>query len=261
MEIVILDHPQRIGALAADAISGLLERKPEAVIGLATGTSPLVVYEELATRHAAGQISFAKAKAFTLDEYVGIPRSHPESYHSVIHKELVSRVDFAEGAVRCLDSEADDLTAECNAHEQAIKDAGGVDLQLLGIGTDGHIAFNEPGSSLASRTRVKNLTHQTRKDNARFFDGDIDQVPRHCLTQGLGTIMDARHIVLIALGAGKAKAISKIVEGAVSTRWPGSILQHHPHVTVLIDNDAAVDLELVGYYREAFDGKLAWQSL
>lgn len=261
MEIVILENDKRIGALAADAIEKLLKEKPDAVIGLATGTSPLCVYQELVARYKAGRISFAQARAFTLDEYVGLPHEHPESYYSVIHRELVDQVDFAPGAVRCLDGMAEDLTAECAAHEQAIKDAGGVDLQLLGIGTDGHIAFNEPGSSLVSRTRVKNLTHQTRRDNARFFDGDLDQVPRHCITQGIGTIMDAEHIVLIALGAGKARAISKIVEGAVSTRWPGSILQMHQHVTVFVDNDASVDLELVGYYREAFDGKLAWQAI
>ena len=136
-----------------------------------------------------------------------------------------------------------------------------MDLQLLGIGTDGHIAFNEPGSSLASRTRLKTLTAQTRADNARFFGGDVDRVPRHCLTQGLATIMAARHLVLVATGPAKAEAVHHLVEGTVSARWPATIMQHHPHASVLLDDAAASRLQLAGYYREAFAGKPAWQGL
>ena len=139
--------------------------------------------------------------------------------------------------------------------------AGGVDLQILGIGTDGHIGFNEPGSSLASRTRIKTLTKQTRVDNARFFDGDIDKVPTHCITQGLGTIMSARQIVLVASGDGKAEAVHHLVEGSVSAMWPGTILQHHPHVTVLLDEAAASRLQLSDYYRETYASKPDWQGL
>ena len=139
--------------------------------------------------------------------------------------------------------------------------AGGVDLQILGIGTVGHIGFNEPGSSLASRTRIKTLTEQTRIDNARFFDGDVDAVPTHCLTQGLGTIMSARHIVLVAIGSQKAEAVHQMVEGAVSAMWPGTILQHHPHVTVLLDAAAAGRLQLADYYRETYRAKPAWQGI
>ena len=151
--------------------------------------------------------------------------------------------------------------AACAAYEKAIIDAGGVDLQILGIGTDGHVGFNEPGSSLASRTRLKTLTEQTRADNARFFAGDINAVPHHCLTQGLGTIVQARHIVLIATGRAKADAVHQLVEGPVSAMWPATILQHHPHVTVLIDNSAASRLQLGDYFRSTYAAKPAWQGL
>ena len=174
MEVIILPDVAAIGALGADAIQALLERKPDAVLGLATGSSPLAIYDELAARHAAGSVSFAQARGFTLDEYVGLPADHPERYRTVIDTVFVNRVDFAPGAVQGPDGLASDIPAACAAYEAAISAAGGVDLQILGIGTDGHIGFNEPGSSLASRTRIKTLTHQTRVDNARFFDDDVD---------------------------------------------------------------------------------------
>jgi len=196
-----------------------------------------------------------------LDEYVGLAADHPQRYRNVIDTEIASRVDFAPGAVQGPDGLADDLVAACAAYEEAIAAVGGVDLQLLGIGTDGHIAFNEPGSSLASRTRIKTLTRQTREDNARFFDDDIDQVPQHCLTQGLATIMSARHLVLLATGKGKAEAVHQLVEGPVSAMWPATILQHHPHVTVLVDDAAASRLQLADYYRETFASKPGWQGL
>lgn len=155
MEVIILPDPGRIGSLAADAITALITRKPDAVLGLATGSSPLAVYDELVSRYEAGQISFRQARGFTLDEYVGLPADHPERYRNVIDTAFAARVDFAPGAVQGPDGLADDIPAACAAYEAAIRDAGGVDLQILGIGTDGHIAFNEPGSSLASRTRIK----------------------------------------------------------------------------------------------------------
>jgi glucosamine-6-phosphate deaminase len=156
---------------------------------------------------------------------------------------------------------ATDIPAACAGYEDAIRQAGGVDLQILGIGTDGHIAFNEPGSSLASRTRIMTLTRQTRIDNARFFDGDVDAVPTHCLTQGQATIMDARHVVLVATGKGKAEAVHHLVEGPVSAMWPATVLQHHPHVTVLLDDAAARRLQLVDYYREPYRSKPEWQGI
>ena len=261
MEVVVLEDRTQIGSVAADAVAALLKRKPDAVLGLATGSSPLTIYDELAGRYDAGELSFRRARAFTLDEYVGLPADHPERYRNVIDAVFVSRVDFADGAVRGPDGLAADIPASCTAYEAAIRDAGGVDLQILGIGTDGHIAFNEPGSSLASRTRIKTLTRQTRVDNARFFGDDVEAVPTHCLTQGLGTILEARHIVLVATGRGKAEAVHHLVEGAVSAMWPATVLQHHPHVTVLLDDAAARRLQLVDYYRETYRCKPDWQGI
>lgn len=261
MEIVICPDAVEAGKLGASAIVALLRRKPEAVLGLATGSSPLHIYDELAARYEAGDVSFAKAKGFSLDEYVGLPAEHPETYHNVIRTDFVGRVDFEDSAVRGPDGLASDIPAFCAEYEAAMAAAGGVDLQILGIGTDGHIGFNEPGSSLASRTRIKTLTKQTRVDNARFFDNDIDQVPTHCITQGLGTIMSARHIVLVASGTNKAEAVHQMAEGPVSAMWPGTILQHHPHVTVLLDEAAASRLQLTGYYRDTYAAKPAWQGL
>lgn len=259
MEVVI-DRPDVLAGLAADAIEAVVRRSPEAVLGLATGSSPLAVYDELARRHAAG-LSFARVRGFLLDEYVGLPPGHPEGYRAVIERDVVSRLDVPSTAVSGPDGGAADLAAACADYERAIVEAGGVDLQILGIGTDGHVAFNEPGSSLASRTRVKTLTEQTRRDNARFFGGDVDAVPRHVLTQGLGTIMAARHLVLLATGRHKAEAVHQLVEGPISAMWPASVLQMHPHVTVLVDEPAASRLQLAAYYRETWAAKPTWQGL
>lgn len=261
MEVVITSGPEESARLAADAIEQLLTRKPDAVLGLATGSTPLPTYDELVRRRQAGRISFARARGFTLDEYIGLPAEHPQRYRNVIEQELVGRVDFGPDAVTGPDGLAEDLQAAAAAYERAIAEAGGVDLQILGIGTNGHIAFNEPGSSLASRTRVQPLAPQTRSDNARFFDGDVEAVPRLCFTQGLGTIMEARHLVLIATGEGKAPAVRQLVEGAVSAMWPATIMQHHPHATVLLDEAAASELERADYYREAYAAKPEWQGL
>jgi glucosamine-6-phosphate deaminase len=261
MEVVILQDAKEIGGVAADAIAALLSRKPAAVLGLATGSSPMAIYAELASRCDGGLISFRQARGFTLDEYVGLPADHPQRYRNVIDTAFVSRVDFTPGAVRGPDGLATDIPAACAAYENAIREAGGVDLQILGIGTDGHIAFNEPGSSLASRTRIKTLTRQTRIDNARFFGGDVGSVPTHCVTQGLATIMEARHLILVATGRGKAEAVHQLVEGAVSALWPATIVQHHPHVTVLLDDVAARRLQLIDYYRETYLSKPEWQGL
>ncbi|MBC6493954.1 glucosamine-6-phosphate deaminase [Microbacterium sp. 4-7] len=246
---VVIAPADEIGEIVADDIAAVVSDRPDAVLGLATGSSPLRIYDAVAQRVANGEVSLARAGGFMLDEYVGLPPGHPCRYSTVIEVDFVSRVDFAPGAVRGPDGDAADLHAACAEYEKAMREAGGVDLQILGIGADGHIAFNEPGSSLASRTRVKTLTAQTRADNARFFGGDVDAVPYHCLTQGLGTIMDARRIVLVATGETKAEAVGQLVEGPVSARWPATILQHHPRVTVLVDEAAASQLALVDYYR------------
>jgi len=260
MEIVILPSAEAIGALAADAVHELVARRPDVVLGLATGSSPLGVYDELARRCAARELSLARVRGFLLDEYVALPADHPQRYRAVIRRELEERVDLAPDAVQGPDGTAGDLPWACAAYERAIADAGGVDLQLLGIGTDGHVAFNEPGSSLSSRTRIKTLTAQTRADNARFFESP-DEVPRHVLTQGLGTILRAQHLLLVATGQGKAAAVAAAVEGPLSASCPASVLQLHPHVTVLLDETAAADLVRLDYYREVYAGKPAWQGL
>lgn len=260
MEVVIADE-YTLAELAADAIERLLRTEASPVLGLATGSSPLRIYDELTTRHKNEGLSFARAQAFMLDEYVGIADDHPQRYRNVIDAEIATRVDFAEGAVHGPEGSADDLAAASADYERKIAEAGGIDLQILGIGSDGHIAFNEPGSSLASRTRVKSLTHQTRLDNARFFDGDVEQVPKLCLTQGLGTIMEAKHLVLVATGGNKAEAVHQMVEGPISAMWPATVLQMHPHVTVMLDDAAASRLQLGDYYRHAYENKPEWQSL
>ena len=194
-------------------------------------------------------------------ESLGIADDHPQRYRNVIDTEIATRVDFAEGAVHGPDGSADDLAAASADYERKIVGAGGIDLQILGIGTDGHVAFNEPGSSLASRTRVKSLTQQTRMDNARFFDGDVEQVPKLCLTQGMGTIMEAKHLVLVATGGNKAEAVHQMIEGPISAMWPATVLQMHQHVTVLLDEAAASRLQLGDYYRHAYENKPEWQNL
>ncbi|HRW18078.1 MAG TPA: glucosamine-6-phosphate deaminase [Dermatophilaceae bacterium] len=260
MEVVITTPDQAAG-LVADAITELVVRRPDAVLGVATGSSPLAVYDELGRRVADGRLTLARARAFMLDEYVGLPAEHPERYRTVIDRDFVAKVDIDPDNVHGPDGLADDLPAACAAYEQAIADAGGVDLQLLGIGSDGHIAFNEPGSSLASRTRIKSLTRQTREDNARFFGGEVEAVPRHCLTQGIGTILKARHIVLVATGRSKAEAVHQLAEGPISALWPATALQLHPHVTVLVDSAAASRLQLGSYYTDTYAAKPAWQGI
>jgi glucosamine-6-phosphate deaminase len=260
MEVVISTTPEEAGKLAADAIQDLVRQQPQAVLGVATGSSPLIIYDELSRRVGQGSLSLAKARAFMLDEYVGLPAEHPQRYRNVVQAEFVDKVNIDPAHVLGPNGLATDLPEACEAYERAITEAGGVDLQMLGIGTDGHIAFNEPGSSLASRTRIKTLTSQTRRDNARFFGGDVDRVPQHCLTQGIGTILEARHIVLVASGRGKAEAVHQLAEGPVSALWPATALQLHPHVTVLLDTAAASRLQLASYYIETYEGKPSWQG-
>lgn len=257
-EVIIVPSTEEAGALVADEIIALIAAKPSAVLGLATGSTPLPVYRALASRR--DEMDLSSVSAFALDEYVGLPVTHAESYRSVITREVVeplglkpSRVHVPNGALETIEHAGDD-------YEAAIEEAGGIDLQILGIGTDGHIGFNEPGSSFASRTRVKTLTAQTRRDNARFFASE-DEVPMHCITQGLGTIQNARHLVLLAFGAGKARAIAGAVEGPVTASLPGSALQLHRRATVIVDEEAAAELTNADYYRHAYAHKPSWQGL
>ncbi|WNM23954.1 glucosamine-6-phosphate deaminase [Demequina capsici] len=258
-EIVLAKDRNEAGAIVADHIAGLVSANPETVLGVATGSTPLPVYEALAAQAAAG-VDFSHVSAYALDEYVGLPVEHPESYRSVITHEFQDRVGADPSRVHVPDGALAGIETAGERYEALLAASGGVDLQILGIGTTGHIGFNEPGSSFGSLTRVKTLTEQTRIDNARFFDS-LDQVPIHCVTQGLGTILRARHLVLLAFGEGKAEALAASVEGPVSSSMPGSAIQLHPHVTVVVDEAAASRLRNMDYYRWAYDHKPAWQGL
>jgi glucosamine-6-phosphate deaminase len=258
MEIVIVRDADEVGRVAALKIASVVQRDPEAVLGLATGSSPTGIYASLAARVAAGELDFSRASGFALDEYVGIPLEHPESYASVIERDVVVPLGMDASKVRVPDGRASDIEAAVVDYEQAIADAGGIDIQILGIGANGHIGFNEPTSSFASRTRIKTLAPQTRADNARFFD-DPSQVPTHCLTQGLGTILDAHEVVLVAQGSAKASAVAGMVEGPLSAMCPGSALQLHRHATIVVDEAAASSLQLADYYRYTYANKPVWQ--
>jgi glucosamine-6-phosphate deaminase len=257
-EIVIVPDAAAAGAIVADEIARLVRANPAAVLGLATGSTPVPVYEALPARLAGVDVS--RVRGFALDEYVGLDPAHPESYRSVITREVVEPLGLDPALVVVPNGALEGIERAGEDYERALAEAGGVDLQILGIGTDGHIGFNEPGSSFASLTRVKTLTVQTREDNARFFDS-IEDVPRHCITQGLGTILRARHLVLLAFGAGKAAAVAGAVEGPVTASLPGSAIQLHPHATVVVDEAAASDLRFAEYYRYTFANKPAWQGL
>jgi glucosamine-6-phosphate deaminase len=253
-EVIILPDAAAAGELAADVIAALAERRPDAVLGVATGSTPLPVYRALEAR----SLDLSRVQAFALDEYVGLPLEHPESYHSVIAREVTVPLRLDPARVHVPGEGPIEQASE--AYESALREAGGVDLQLLGLGTDGHIGFNEPGSSLASLTRVKTLTEQTRRDNARFFDS-VDDVPIHCITQGLGTILRARRLLLLAFGSAKAAAVAAAVEGPVTASVPGSAIQLHPTVTVLVDEAAAAQLANADYYRYVYANKPSWQEL
>jgi glucosamine-6-phosphate deaminase len=260
MEVVPLGSAGEIAVLAAGIVEAVVRRKPAAALGLATGSTPLPTYGELLRRHeAAVGPSYAAVSCFNLDEYVGLPAGHKQSYLATIARELTDGLGISPARVHGPDPSSDGLPTAGERYEALITAAGGIDVQLLGIGSDGHLAFNEPGSSLASRTRIKTLTDQTRKDNARFF-GSLDEVPTHVLTQGLGTILEARQLLLIATGETKADAIAAAVEGPVSASCPASVLQLHPHVTVLLDPAAASRLDRLAHYREVYSAKPAWQG-
>ncbi|GAV42669.1 glucosamine-6-phosphate deaminase [Streptomyces acidiscabies] len=261
MEVVIVPDAAAGGELVAEAIARLVGRKPDALLGVATGSTPLPVYQALAARVRAGGADVSAVRIAQLDEYVGLPAEHPESYRSVLRREVLTPLGIPMSAFLGPDGAADDIQAACATYDRALAEAGGVDLQLLGIGTDGHIGFNEPCSSLSSRTRIKTLTQQTRVDNARFFDDDIAQVPHHVITQGIGTILEARHLVLLATGEGKADAVAATVEGPVAAICPASALQLHPHATIVADEAAASKLKLADYFRHTFDNKPEWQGI
>ncbi|MDN5570876.1 MAG: glucosamine-6-phosphate deaminase [Propionibacteriaceae bacterium] len=259
MEVVICPDAEEVARLAAAKVARVVrDTGPEVVIGVATGSSPVALYEALAEMVGEGGLDMARASAFALDEYVGLPVGHPESYAEVIRRTVTEPLGMDPARVHVPHGSASDIEAAADEYERAIEAAGGVDIQILGVGSNGHVGFNEPTSSLASRTRIKTLTARTRFDNARFF-ASADQVPTHCLTQGLGTIMAARQVLLVAQGEGKADAVAKLVEGPITAMVPGSVLQLHRFATVIVDEDAAARLTLAAYYRETFERKPDWQ--
>jgi len=258
-EILILDSAEAAGELVAEHIAALVAKRPGFTLGVATGSTPLPVYAALRKQSHAG-VDFSQMSAFALDEYVGLPEGHPESYRAVIDREVTVPLGLDRSRVHVPDGSLASIETAGERYEQQLIAHGGVDLQLLGIGSTGHLGFNEPGSSFGSLTRVKTLTERTRMDNSRFFDG-LSDVPIHCVTQGLGTILRARHLVLLAFGEGKASAVAAAVEGPLSASMPGSVVQLHPHVTVLLDPPAAQALAYRDYYTWAQGHKPTWQGI
>ena len=255
MEVIIQPSAAAASGVAARIIARLLQDKPDAVIGLATGSTPLPLYQALVAMH----LDWSRVTTFNLDEYIGLPREHPQSYHSFMWENFFRHVNIDPEKIHIPDGNTLDVPAFCAGYEERIRAAGGIDLQVLGIGTDGHIGFNEPTSSLASRTRIKTLTRQTRHDNARFF-GSEDAVPQHVITMGIGTIMEARQILLLASGSGKAPAVAAAVEGPITAIHPASVLQMHPVVKVCLDEAAAAKLQRADYFRWVYANKPAWQA-
>lgn len=237
MEIFVVPDASATGAVAAGILAAVIRSRPDAVLGVATGSSPLPVYAALAEH----QLDMSRVRAFALDEYVGLPAGYPQSYAEVVRREVTERLGLDPALVAVPDGSADDPHRAAAQYDAAIHAAGGVDVQILGIGHNGHIAFNEPGSELDSRTRVEVLAERTRQANARYFQS-IDDVPARCITQGLGTILEARQLLMVVNGADKAEILSAALNGPVSPDCPGSVLQLHPHVTVVADQAAAAQL-------------------
>lgn len=257
MRIIIEPTADAMSRWAARYIVRKIEKfQPTAerpfVLGLPTGSSPIGTYEHLVRYHREGKVSFRHVVTFNMDEYIGLPETHPESYHYFMHYHLFQHVDIDPANINILNGNAADLEAECADYEARIRAVGGIHLFLGGIGPDGHLAFNEPGSSLTSRTRVKTLTYDTRKANSRFFDHDVDKVPQTALTVGVGTIMDAREVMVLISGYAKARALRQCVEEGVNHFWTVSMLQLHRNGIIVCDDDATMELKVgtVKYFKD-----------
>ena len=256
MRVVIKSDAASVTKFAADKIAQLVRSKPDCVLGLATGSSPLGIYQELIRQHREEGLDFSQVTTFNLDEYVGLSGTDPQSYRFFMQSNLFDHINIKPANTNIPDGRALDFGAFCESYERHIVDVGGIDLQLLGIGADGHIAFNEPGSSLGSRTRLKTLTDQTVSDNARFF-GHIDKVPRLAITMGIGTILESSQCVLVAMGDAKSEAIWQAIEGPVTAQVTASALQLHRDVVAVLDEGAACLLRR----REYYDNVEQWQNL
>lgn len=257
MDVIICADRDQMGQQAGRRVAQILRGRPDPVLGLATGSSPMGLYAELERLVSAGELDVSTLTCFALDEYLGIDPSDPNSYADTLRQAVTIPLGLRPQQVNVPRGVGEDIEGGCRDYEQAIADAGGIDVQILGIGSNGHLGFNEPGSSFASRTRVQTLSARTRNDNARFFASE--QVPTHCVTQGLGTIMEARHLVLVAFGEGKAEAVAAAVEGPVASMCPASIMQFHPQAVVVIDEAAASRLRMVDYYRDQMAIKQDWR--
>jgi glucosamine-6-phosphate deaminase len=245
MLVIVKDNYDEISKEASQIVVDRLRKKPNLVLGLATGSTPLGLYKELIRMHKAEGLDFSKVTTFNLDAYVGLPPTHPQSYSYFMKENLFKHINIPERHIHVPDGMANDIDAFCDWYEEKMRKSGGIDLQVLGIGVNGHIAFNEPGSSLGSRTRVKTLTEKTRQDNARFFKS-MSEVPRYALTMGVGTIMESKELLLLASKASKADAIKAAVEGPMTSQCPASIVQLHPKTFVIIDKEASS--KLTGVY-------------
>ena len=248
MRVIIKPDYEKVSKWAADYIADKIKKfspteKRPFVLGLPTCSTPMGVYAELIKKYHQGKISFANVITFNMDEYVGLEENHPQSYHYFMHENFFKHIDIKKENIHILNGLADDINSECEKYEQAIDAAGGIDLFLGGLGEDGHIAFNEPFSSLSSRTRIKTLTEDTIRANSRFFDNDISKVPTTALTVGIGTIMDAKEVIILATGAKKAKAVYHAIEDCINHKWPVSILQNHRKGIIVCDTEAADKLE------------------
>lgn len=258
MEVIILPDAAGVGIAAARVIEKQLRANPRSVLGLATGSSPLPLYAELVRLHREEGLDFSQAKSFNLDEYVGLAPDHPQSYRYFMQVNLFDHINIPRANTHVPDGLAEDIPASCAEYEAAIARAGGIDVQVLGIGANGHIGFNEPASSLRSRTRFKTLTEQTCRDNARFF-ASPDEVPRYSVTMGIGTILESRQCLLIATGKGKADAVAAMIEGPLSAFCPASALQLHPAAKIFVDEAAAANLKYKSYYNWVYNSRPDWQ--
>lgn len=259
MEVIIQESAQAASLLAASFFSRLIRRKADAVLGLATGRTPLLLYAELARLHREEGLDFSRVTAFNLDEYLSLGPGHPASYARFMKEKLFDHINISPGQTFIPNGLAENIPEECARYEKMIRDKGGIDLQVLGLGVNGHIGFNEPSSSLASRTRIKTLSRSTIRANADDFGGE-DKVPRHVLTMGVGTVLDSRRCLVLAFGSSKAEAVAGMIEGPVTAGLPASALQLHPSVVVILDRPAAARLKATEYYEWVYSHKPEWQS-
>lgn len=250
MQVFVCKDPEEGARIVTEKILSALEDRPELVLGLATGSTPIGVYQQLIEAHKDDGVDFSAVRTFNLDEYCGLSGDHPQSYRAFMREHLFNGLNIPAENIHFPPNEGPELGEKCRRHEEEILQAGGIDIQLLGIGSNGHIGFNEPTSSLASRTRIKTLTEKTLRDNSRFYEDPSEQ-PQVASTLGIGTILDAKCILLQAYGEKKAEAVKASVEGPISSFWPGSALQMHANVTFILDEASAAQLEMIDYFRKS----------